>query len=289
MKTQKPGLSNHLTHKANLRQTRYGWLMLTPAYSVHLVQEILSQTSLHDAIVLDPFCGTGTTTLVCAEKGITVDTTDINPFLLWLTKVKTAQYSSDDIEGVKSAARLVSESIGSSNADIIWTPPIHQIERWWDSDVLQVIGVMRGLIDRVSGIYPEKVIDLLKVAFYRVLIVYSGAIFDYQSMSFKEKRRAPLFYDIADDIRDVWEVAIDEIILSSRSKIRVNPGIFLCDARNLSSSLPHHYYTCVITSPPYPNRMSYIRELRPYMYWLNYLRDGREDETHHWLDTAAPA
>lgn len=148
---------------------------------------------------------------------------------------------------------------------------------------------MRGLIDRVSGIYPEKVIDLLKVAFYRVLIVYSGAIFDYQSMSFKEKRRAPLFYDIADDIRDVWEVAIDEIVLSSRSKIRVNPGIFLCDARNLSSSLPHHYYTCVITSPPYPNRMSYIRELRPYMYWLNYLRDGREDETHHWLDTAAPA
>lgn len=82
-----------MTHKANLRQTRYGWLRLTPAYSVHLVQEILSQTSLHDAIVLDPFCGKGTTALVCAEKGITVDTTDINPFLLWLTKVKTAQYS----------------------------------------------------------------------------------------------------------------------------------------------------------------------------------------------------
>src|SRR5208337_1468860 len=30
------------------------------------------------------------------------------------------------------------------------------------------------------------------------------------------------------------------------------------------------------TSPPYPNRMSYIRELRPYMYWLGYLKEARE-------------
>jgi hypothetical protein len=29
----------------------------------------------------------------------------------------------------------------------------------------------------------------------------------------------------------------------------------------------------VITSPPYANRMSYIRELRPYMYWLRYLEE----------------
>ena len=31
----------HLTFKGNLKATRYGWLRLTPAYSVHLVAEIL--------------------------------------------------------------------------------------------------------------------------------------------------------------------------------------------------------------------------------------------------------
>lgn len=46
--------------------------------------------------------------------------------------------------------------------------------------------------------------------------------------------------------------------------------------------LPHNYYTCVITSPPYPNRMSYIRELRPYMYWLGYLHDGKEAGELDW-------
>jgi hypothetical protein len=282
MITHKPGLSYHLTHKANLRQTRYGWLRLTPAYSVHLVQEILSHIAPQDAIVLDPFCGTGTTALVCAEKGITVDTTDINPFLLWLTKVKTAPYNSEDIAELQSAAQIISESITISNSASVWIPPIHQIERWWDSDVLQIIGNMMGMINKMGEIYPEKVIDLLKIAFCRVIITHSSASFDHQSMSFKQKINAPLFYDVADEVRATWEVAVSEIVSSARSDIRATPGIFLCDARDLSALLPHHYYTCVITSPPYPNRMSYIRELRPYMYWLSYLRDGREAGELDW-------
>jgi hypothetical protein len=38
----------------------------------------------------------------------------------------------------------------------------------------------------------------------------------------------------------------------------------------------------VITSPPYVNRMSYIRELRPYMYWLGFLDDGRQAGELDW-------
>ena len=39
----------------------------------------------------------------------------------------------------------------------------------------------------------------------------------------------------------------------------------------------------LITSPPYPNRMSYIRELRPYMYWLGFLEDKRQAGELDWL------
>jgi tRNA/tmRNA/rRNA uracil-C5-methylase (TrmA/RlmC/RlmD family) len=70
---------DRLTFKGNLRSTRYGWLRLTPAYSVHLVGEILDRASVGPGTVLDPFCGTGTTALVCAERGIRAETTDINP------------------------------------------------------------------------------------------------------------------------------------------------------------------------------------------------------------------
>jgi hypothetical protein len=39
----------------------------------------------------------------------------------------------------------------------------------------------------------------------------------------------------------------------------------------------------VITSPPYANRMSYIRELRPYMYWLGFLVNGRDAGELDWI------
>ena len=38
----------------------------------------------------------------------------------------------------------------------------------------------------------------------------------------------------------------------------------------------------VITSPPYVNRMSYIRELRPYMYWLRFLNEAKEAGELDW-------
>ena len=55
----------------------------------------------------------------------------------------------------------------------------------------------------------------------------------------------------------------------------------LGDSRRLHEVLTAKY-THVVTSPPYPNRMSYIRELRPYMYWLGYLNDGRQAGELDW-------
>ena len=68
---------DYLTFKGNLAESRYGWLRLTPAYSVHLVTELLDGAALDDdAVVLDPFGGTGTTALVAkalGRHGISVD------------------------------------------------------------------------------------------------------------------------------------------------------------------------------------------------------------------------
>ena len=41
-------------------------------------------------------------------------------------------------------------------------------------------------------------------------------------------------------------------------------------------------FDLVVTSPPYANRMSYIRELRPYMYWLGYLAEARDAGELDW-------
>lgn len=271
----------HLTFRGNLKSTRYGWLRLTPAYSVHLVSDVLSSYEPDNLTVLDPFCGTGTTALVCAERGIACDTTDINPFLIWLTKAKTARYSSAEIGRFSDAARRVAAAMHGKGPE--WHPPLHQIEKWWPSEVLSALGRGAVAIKTIDAHARDPgVLDLLRIAFCRAVIETSNASFGHQSMSLrKDDDRLRLFGE-ENPVHDAWDGSVRLVATSAASAVEAEARALLCDARRLTGTLPRNRYGLVITSPPYPNRMSYIRELRPYMYWLGYLSNGRDAAELDW-------
>lgn len=273
------GLREHLTHKGNLKNTRYGWLRLTPAYSVHLVSELLDSHHEKNPTVLDPFCGTGTTALVCAERGIENETTDINPFLGWLAKVKTEIYTATDIEDFEKLADKTAKGF-VVQTDGEWKPELFQIEKWWDEPTLKGLSNVMLAIKKAEKNISKNTADLLKIAFCRVMIERANVSFAHQSMSFKKNGSPSLFPTNA--IIASWEQAISSIGNAARSAIQKKPTVYLCDARNLTSKLANNRYSCVITSPPYPNRMSYIRELRPYMYWLKYLENAQDASELDW-------
>lgn len=273
---------DHLTFKGNLRDTRYGWLRLTPAYSVHLVSGLLDARSSSKDVVLDPFCGTGTTALVCAERGIVCDTTDINPFLLWLTAAKTRAYSPGDIEVFNVATDAVASAIVEDDGAAPWLPKIHQIEKWWSARGARALGRALRAPHGAESASRGKAVDLLKVAFCRMMIERANVSFGHQSMSFKKAEAPPRTSPEEAALVEAWRRHASIVGASATSAIRRPPRPVLCDARRLTEKLPENRYTCVITSPPYPNRMSYIRELRPYMYWLGYLSDGRAAGELDW-------
>lgn len=80
------------TFKYNTKMGRHGWLRLTPAYSVKLVQELVSETP-KDSFILDPFSGTATTGLCAIEMGMNAHLCDINPFLIWFGNTKLFNFS----------------------------------------------------------------------------------------------------------------------------------------------------------------------------------------------------
>jgi DNA modification methylase len=269
-----------LTFKHNLSRGRHGWLRLTPAYSVRVVHDILdAHPSLQT--ILDPFSGSGTTGLVAAERGLHCDLTDINPFLVWLGRVKTANYSTETLEEMWASARRLS----SLNMSVdVWLPPLHNIERWWDAKALAFLGSLYQQIekDRLS----DTARNLLHIAFCRLLIELSNAAFNHQSMSFRETSpvtQTTLWED--ETVHEQWSARFlalcKEIRQSAMDALVGSVNVTLEDAR-LLTALPLSHYDAVITSPPYPNRMSYIRELRPYMYWLGYLREARTAGELDW-------
>ena len=129
----------------------------------------------------------------------------------------------------------------------------------------------------------------LQLAFCRTMISISNAAFNHQSMSFKPELSRPCAAAHRQDaaafgeqfLKDVQHVASAagdnprggaDIILADASKAPSVTGLARWRSR----------VDLLITSPPYPNRMSYIRELRPYMYWLHFLKEARHAGELDW-------
>jgi len=264
------------TYRYNTRMGRHGWLRLTPAYSLRMVEELLGDTATH-LRVLDPFCGAGTTALVAATRGHDAVTVDVNPFLVWFAGVKFATYDKSVIADVEAAGRAVMAKPLLRKLVPADEPPMHRIERWWSSADRIQLRYLKAAIDRVS---PSKAArDLLLVAFCRLAIRLSSAAFNHQSMSFKDRAQGAL--DFAEDPKTLFQQELRIVCRGASCNPKGRASVILGDSRRLDHRFDGRF-DLVVTSPPYANRMSYIRELRPYMYWLDYLRSGREAGELDW-------
>ncbi len=268
-----------LTYRANQNLERHGWLRLTPAYSRRLVDAIVSELP-DDARVLDPFSGTATTTLTAAQRGLDALSTDINPFLVWLGNAKLATYTRRQLSSATEKIDAICEQASDPDAGKIARPPIFNIERWWSVTAIDELCALAFAL----GTRPNKRLTahrLLWIAFCRVAIESSRASFGHQSMSVSKKGASP--NETVSPIARFRERAT-AVLQSAASAPSGNGEVRLGDARTLDAIDPatDAPFNAVVTSPPYANRMSYIRELRPYMYWTGFLNEAREAGELDW-------
>ncbi|NUM78185.1 DNA adenine methylase [candidate division KSB1 bacterium] len=266
------------TYKFNAKTGRHGWLRLTPAYSIKLVEELIIGREKARR-VLDPFCGTGTTALSAANHGHEAATIDVNPFLVWLARAKTAHYSANDINRTQNACAAVVDLVRQEAVAPAPTPPIYNIERWWGQKALVFLRLLYSAIAEVAAEnIPER--TLLMIGFCRCLIKLSNAAFNHQSISFKENSQ--LTFELEADMAEVFAEEVRFILGGASENPPGTCVVALGDSRQPAAVIEGPF-DLVITSPPYANRISYIRELRPYMYWLGFLGDGRDAGELDWM------
>ena len=157
-----------------------------------------------------------------------------------------------------------------------WIPPMKNIERWWSRETLLALSTIRTYIISNWGMLNDTDdYNLLWIAFAKLCIETSAADFNHISVSFKENTIAHEWTAIKAMFLSILFTMIDSAKADLKGKVTILEG----DSRIL------HYegmFDTVITSPPYPNRISYIRELRPYMYWLGFLENGEEAGELDW-------
>jgi len=264
------------TFKYNMAMGRHGWLRLTPAYSIKLVNEILNGNYCNDLNVFDPFSGTGTTGIVASQKGHKSILNEINPFLVWIANLKIKNYS--DVERQKIMAMFVNvirntdKYINKEN----WLPDIFKIDKWWNKNTLVILSAIRAsIVDNIGEPKLSDEYNLIWIAFCKIIIETSSASFNHVSMSFKSE---PIEYEKEQIINHLFKI-MDYIVDSTKENINGQVSIINSDSRTMKGI---NNVDIVITSPPYPNRISYIRELRPYMYWLKFIENTKDSSDIDW-------
>jgi hypothetical protein len=272
-----------VTFKGNFDYPIHRWFRLTASFSPELVGDVLDHWQLpRGGRVLDPFCGVGTTLVVCQERGFEGTAVEINPLLQFVARVKTSScgncgaLSQDAAAVIRAAERGYSEYREVEiheflNRYALAIPAISNVTKWWSPSVLKKLVALRSAI--IETRIEEGHRPFLLLAAMAFLIEVSNARHNHPSLSFAKTPRlqAPVFE------RFERQVSLMVLDLKTYPGIRSRAQVFLGNSRNLGDVLAGgDRFDAVITSPPYPNRFSYARETRPHLFFLGLVKDGRQ-------------
>jgi hypothetical protein len=269
-----------VTFQGKLDLPIHRWYRLTPSFSPQLAHDIADHFELSPAdLVLDPFSGVGTVPLCMKYRGVPACSVEINPYLHFVSTVKTRTYS--DIEAIESTFREFMAALRASIHEIPFesnpgdyleqnaahVPGINFPERWWSPGNLAQLVCLRQLATNFAS--PPHHRDLLKMAVLSILIPVSNAKHNHVSLTFASEQLPTV--DVAAILDEQLGRMLEDLrAVSDRRSVDVtvyrgNSKVLDC----LANAGP--VVSAVISSPPYPNRFSYARETRPHLFFFDFI------------------
>lgn len=264
----------------------HSWYRFILSFPPHLVREYLSRFKVGPRhVVLDPFCGTGTTLVECKKLGISSIGVEAHPMAHFASSVKV-DWAPDTKELVKHAAavarsvnlRLAREGIREVR-DASSGTNVPKSLTALDPEAMALL-----LGNSISPLPLHRVITLLNVleekrddrfyaherlAIAKVLVSSAGNLhFGPEVGVGPPKFDAPV---IDDWLRAIGSIAHDVSIVR---QMRSTPAaVTNADARRISEAVTDGAVNAVFTSPPYPNEKDYTRTTRLETVILGFIRN----------------
>lgn len=238
----------------------------------HIPRYFIEKYTEKNEVILDPFCGSGTTLLEARLLERNAIGIDINPLAILLSKVKTTPL---DVEELKHTIQLCKENLKEGKGKIFVDFP--NIDYWFCNKAQNDLAMIKYSIESLNGKVDRSIYKFLLLCFSSVIRKSSYAD-PRMAKTYKSKR-------VIEKIKKGWipmpTQYFEKVIENNLERIKLLSELlnstnnyaeaFQEDASELSFMLKQNgikNIDFIITSPPYINAQDYFRSYKLELWWL---------------------
>ncbi|WP_053168404.1 DNA methyltransferase, partial [Planococcus glaciei] len=221
---------------------------------------ILEWTNKGD-VVLDPFCGSGTTLLESILHGRRAIGVDNNSVACLVSEAKIADYTKADIMELNNFLLYI-EQLDIKGWDEVEAiiPQYKNLEYWFSDLAIIELGKLNGLIEKLHG--NSKV---LSQAIFSSIIVRVS----YQDSDTRYARKE--YEYVKGKAHDYFKKKLRKVIKNLETIVNVSKEsavVYQIDGRNLKN-IKDEEVNMIVTSPPYLNAYDYHKYHRHRIHWID--------------------
>jgi hypothetical protein len=271
----------------------HDWYRFVLSYPPHLVREYLDRFGVGGgSVVLDPFCGTGTTLVECKKLGIASVGIEANPMPCFASRVKTDwNIRASDLRcHAERVAELATEKLEAEGLAENFDLPLFDSVAHGGKLTLRTLSESTEkllLSNSISPLPLHRTLVLLETlqelkdehfSRYERLALAKALVFGISNLEFgpevgvgRVKADAPV---VGLWLRAVNAMAENIQAVYDLGETAVN--VYNADARQTLRVLRPGSVDAIITSPPYPNEKDYTRTTRLESVLLGFIKTKQE-------------
>ena len=265
--TTKPfAVADYGSFKDSLRAPVHRWFTYPAGFSYRFVEVQLQQFGIGlEDTVLDPFAGTGTTSLSAKAQGISSIGIEAHPYVHKVAETKLRLNL--DTDALRDILNDIIFKASHAKGTLLNEYPA-LVYKCFEEESLIKLDALRAIIQEIEQPEYDDFFQLALAATLRKTTT-AGAGWPYIAPSKHARRKAPREPLAA--FEDISMTMILDMLDFQAQNIPISDHEIICDdAKNLTKHLSYNQVNLIVTSPPYLNNYDYADRTRLETYFLGH-------------------
>lgn len=234
------------------------------------IRKYLSDTK--EKLIIDPFCGSGTTLVEGILEGHNVIGIDIDPLSTLISKVKTTSVNKGKLDEISEWLLDNMESVSGT-----FKPETKNLDHWFSKDAIIKLSKMRTLIDEIPQHFGKNkevqdIQDLIIICFSSIIRRVSNA--DNQSQKTYVSHTKPKILEETFGLfrkqLEMFRERIEQFSLDVNTELKSR---IVCgtNTSDLEEKVDYKLADLAVTSPPYIKSVDYVYNQMAELFWVGDL------------------